>query len=149
MLEFRDESSMRRIYLTFIFCCSIVAAQTDTQKSADCKAGDTKCVSNYLLGPNRRLMTVTALEYREGNTEKPYLVEGNVITPKRVLYYRLECKSGGSELQVGERYKVAETHNENNIKVLMIAFSHPDKPDIIGIECQVQSARTDPKEHAK
>src|ERR1700674_4209909 len=128
---------MRRIPAFLVLCCMISAAQMDAKKPANCKAGDTKCVTEYLLGPNQRLMTVTALEYREANTEKPYLVEGRATKPEPILYYRLACKRGGSKLEVGQRYKVTESRNENNLKVLMIAWSHPDEPNIIGVECEV------------
>jgi hypothetical protein len=149
VLESSDDSVMRQIPAFLVLCCTISAAQTNVQKPANCKAGDTKCVSEYLLGPNQRLMTVTALEYREANTEKPYLLEGKAIKPEPTLYYKLACKRGGSDLVVGKRYKVTESRDENNLKILMIALSLPDEPNIIGVECEVQSVTMAPKERKR
>lgn len=149
VLESSNDSFMRQIPAFLVLCCTISAAQTKAQKPASCSAGDTKCVSEYLLGPNQHLMTVTALEYHEANTEKPYLVEGKAIKPEPILYYKLACKRGGSDLEVGKRYKVTESRDENNLKVLMIALSVPDEPTVIGVECEVQSVKMVPKERKK
>ena len=126
-------------YFLALSLCWPIHTFAQSQKKADCKAGDIECVKKYVLGPNQRLMSVTALEYHEAK-DKPYVVEGKTTAPP-VLYYKLACKRGGASLKAGESYRVTETRDEDNLKVLMIDVSLPDEPDVIAIECEVVSVR--------
>lgn len=134
---------MRRILpfvICVLYCSSGRSLSVQSQKDAGCKAGDTLCVSQQLQGRKARLVTITALEYHE-TKEKPYTIEGKTTTPP-ILYYKLACKRGGADIQVGRSYKATESRDENDVKVLVIYLSVSDKPDVIGVVCDVVSART-------
>jgi hypothetical protein len=100
-------------------------------------------------GQAKQYMRVTSLQYREKNTEAPYRVEGK--SSPTVLYYRLSCKKGASNLHVGRAYQIEESTDEDNIKTLLILYPDSDKPDvekprpdatIIGVTCTVESVTT-------
>lgn len=90
-------------------------------------------------GQKAQMMRVTALEYHKKDTDTPYRVEGETLPPKLILYYKLDCKKGAADLQVGNKYRIEESTDEDRMKVLMIYFKNPDEPvtepTIIGVTC--------------
>jgi hypothetical protein len=98
------------------------------------------CCSLFASEPDQQALTITSLEYRERNTSKPYLVEGRTSEPQS-LNYKLICKRGAAWLKVGRQYKVTERTDEDGIKVLFISLNVKEDPTLIGLECEVQSAR--------
>jgi hypothetical protein len=105
-------------------------------------------------GSEDQTMTVTSLEYRERNAEKPYLVEGKTSGPPPLIY-KLVCKRGAAALKAGRQYKVSEEVNEDGVKVLFIWLTAKEGPappagappgtTIVGIECEIESAKINKK----
>jgi len=87
-------------------------------------------------------MRVTALEYHKRDASAPYRLEGETLPPNVVLYYVLDCKKGAANLHVGESYQVLESTDENGMKNLLIYYTDPDDPSIIGVFCTVDSVKT-------
>jgi hypothetical protein len=91
----------------------------------------------------KQYMRITALQYREKNTEAPYRVEGK--TSPTVLYYRLSCKKEASNLHVGRTYEIEESVDDNGLKTLwmLLPDAEIEKPipgAIFLVICTVESA---------
>ena len=87
------------------------------------------------------VISITSLEHREGNTDKPYRVGGKTLGPKPTEYYELLCESGAVHLEVGHQYK-AETRGTKTILIFLSVTDAPTSSGVEGIECEVKSAKT-------
>ncbi len=93
---------------------------------------------------NKRVMRITELEYHKNDEDAPYRVNGETLPPGDVVYYKLECKGGAAELEVGKRYHTEETVERDGTKTIYIEFPHPIPGDtlndkVIGLLCNVKS----------
>jgi hypothetical protein len=87
-----------------------------------------------------RTISITSIEHHEGNTEHPYRVEART-SREPAVFYKLECKSGAADLEVGRLYKATE-ETEGGTKILWIYFHIERDPTIIATTCDVESAKT-------
>ena|GEM_PF-5151328 len=100
-------------------------------------------LTGTVFGKDDRLLSVLGLEHHENNSGRPYSVEGETVGQGPKLRYRLGCKLGASDLQVGHRYKITEGSNEDKVRVVSIWYAEKEKPapDIVGVECEIESVK--------
>lgn len=85
-----------------------------------------------------RTISITSIEHQQGNAESLYKVEAKTSEP--TIYYKLACKNGAADLEVGRLYKVTEG-TEDGTKRLSI-WRHVERdPTITGTVCDVESAK--------
>jgi hypothetical protein len=93
------------------------------------------------LKPDRTI-SITSIEHREGNTGKPYKVEGRTSGSQPTFYYKLACGTGAADLEVGHAYRATEATIEGT-KTLLIWNINPEaKTNVFGIGCDVESVKT-------
>jgi hypothetical protein len=95
---------------------------------------------------NKRVMRITELEYHKTDEGVTYRVNGETVPPGDVIYYKLECKGGAAELELGKRYHTEETVERDGTKTIYIEFPRPIPGDalndkIVGLLCTVKSER--------
>lgn len=89
-------------------------------------------------------ISITSIEYRERNTDRPYKVEGKTTGSLPTRYYTMSCKNGAADLQVGHLYQVSEA-NDKGMKTLWISYRVKRDPTIIALICDVESERIAPQ----
>ena len=92
-------------------------------------------------GKADRVISITTLEHREGNTATPYRVQGKTVGAGPTFYYTLVCESGAAHLEVGHHYK-AEAYGTKTLLIFLSVKDTPTLTRIEGIECDVESEKT-------
>jgi hypothetical protein len=101
-----------------------------------------------------RVISVTSLERREGNAEKPYKVNAKAWVNRRNsgqepgLYYQLACAPGAGYLEVGSQYKAMEAYLEDGTKMLVIfnVKAGTDPKYLLGCDVESVKAAGEPKQ---
>ncbi|MFI5095986.1 MAG: hypothetical protein ACHQIK_21405 [Candidatus Acidiferrales bacterium] len=100
-------------------------------------------LSHLTFGDGQRsdfTISITSIEHRERNTDRPYKVEAKTTGSSPTLYYTMSCKNGAAGLQVGHLYQVSEA-NDNGIKTLWISHRVERDPTIVALICDVESEK--------
>ncbi len=87
-----------------------------------------------------RTISITSIEHHESNAEHPYKVEAKTSGTQPTIYYRLSCKSGAADLEVGHSYEASEG-TEDGVKRLAIFHHIQREPTVIGTVCDVESEK--------
>jgi hypothetical protein len=90
---------------------------------------------------SERTISITSIEHHEDSMEHPYKVEAKTSGAEPTVFYKLACKSGAADLEVGRLYKATE-ETEDGTKTLWIYFHIERDPTVIGTTCDVESAKT-------
>jgi len=93
-----------------------------------------------VLAPDRDI-SITSMEHRDTEGNRPYTVEGHTVGAKVTLYYKLACGTGAARLEVGHTYKAAEVESEGN-KILVFWYEDLDpKTNAFGVGCDIASVK--------
>jgi len=101
----------------------------------------TLILSRGAFGDGDRVILVTSLAHREGNTDKPYMIVGEIAGGKPTVYYELNCEPTAARLKIGHRYK-AQIRGTKTLLIFLDTTSSPTSSGIEGIECEVKSDKT-------
>jgi hypothetical protein len=86
-------------------------------------------------------ISITGIEHRQRTTtDSDYQVEGKTISSVPIIRYKLSCKNGAADLEVGHRYNATEA-TENGLKTLFISYRVERDPTIIGVICEIDSEK--------
>ncbi|MGA2965257.1 MAG: hypothetical protein ABSD64_03525 [Terriglobales bacterium] len=87
-----------------------------------------------------RKILITSIERHKNSTDSPYKVEGKTSGPESTLYYKLACKGGAADLEVGHLYNAQEV-TEEGTKTLVIYHRIERDPSVVGTICDVESVK--------
>ena len=104
-------------------------------------------LSHSAYGKSGALLSITSVEHRRGNSDKPYRVAAKTLEPGPKFYYILICENRAVHLEVGHRYR-AEARGTKTL-LLFLNEASPTMSGIEGIECAVESEDATASRHGK